>query len=153
MVIEQLEAGRAVAFDYCGAEYRGIVYVWEGRYYIPELPGVPFAFNMKDVARGVENFRFIDESEDIRDIYVGARIKDAEGKTLRVLGHTGQLWFISHVASGDIASNCPYTIEELVSDKYTLIPARKSDEVEVIVDGKRVMISKRSAEAILKGAK
>ena len=83
---------------------------------------------------------------NIEDVYVGAIIENEYGKR-RVLGICGEVVFIS-VKGNPNTYWGGYTVDDLKCYGYKLVPEDPTDEVEITVDGKTKVISRKSAEAM-----
>lgn len=86
-------------------------------------------FSMTDYENGdsdVKNLRPL-YTTDVRDAYVGARIKGKKGKVSTVLGICGECIFISIADASRRASANVYSFYDLIKYGFTLVPPEGSE--------------------------
>jgi len=90
-------------------------------------------------SNGVDLMPF--QSTDIRDLYVGARIKHPDGGIREVLGICWRVIFTSFTDNFNIVCDSYHTIEELIDKGYTLIPEEPVEEKKTInIEGKEFTV-------------
>lgn len=159
----KLEAGKRVRGSIKGVAVEGRLQFEDGCWYFcqdkvrgsycSDKLGYKYSWKFREISPGIYTDDVVllpNDSTNIEDIYVGAKVKQKNGDVREVLGICGRVIHLSLANDFNMASDTHFVIEELKDSGYTLIPEVEPEPEEMLeIDG--VKVSKSTVkEALIK---